>query len=96
MASMDKQKLAWTGLTFGLGAAATGIAERLLGGAWTKLGGGAPPKNAADRGRPVLDVVIWGAAVGGVAGLLRAALTRSASATWELVTATPPPGTPPG
>ncbi len=93
MASVDRKKLVWTGLTIGIGIAAGSVAERLLGSAWTALGGGDPPQEAADRRRPILDVLIWGAAAGGLAGLLRAVITRSASATWELVTATAPPGT---
>lgn len=88
---MDPRRIAWTLLAGGAAAFAAFSMRKALEKGWQAVVGEEPPLNPDVPGVPWRNALAWGAAVGLVAGLSRAAGRRGAAAVWRRATGHHPP-----
>lgn len=89
---MNPRRIAWTLLAGGAAALAAFGMRKALEKGWEVVMGDEPPLNPDVPGVPWRDALAWGAAVGLVAGVSRAAGRRGAAAVWRQATGKHPPG----
>jgi len=88
--AQNKKTVGWKGLSFGLGALAGLITQRLLELVWRQLRDASPPV-PANRRSPWPDALGWAVATGVGIGVSRLLAIRTAAVMWEAAVHEVPP-----
>jgi hypothetical protein len=88
---VDRKKIVWRGVTYGVGALATLVARRALVAVWGGVKHEAPPDDPANRDTPWITAVTWAVATGIGLAVVRVLAMRGAARAWEATTHEPPP-----
>ena len=86
----ERKKLGWRAISYGAGALAGLVTQRVLEAAWKGSRHASPPV-AADRGSSWTDALSWAVATGVGIGVSRLLAIRTAAVVWEAATHEPPP-----
>jgi len=85
-------KLAWKAISTVVGIIAGMAAKKAVGAAWQRTTGNAPPVSAEHPDLALPAALTWAMAVGAVAAVVKACLTRQAASRWRGLTGALPPG----
>ena len=83
---MKSKELHWKALSYGVGALAGLVTQRLLNGAWKGLNHDSRPPVPADRRSPLAEALSWAVATGVGMGVSRLLAIRTAAVVWEAAT----------
>ena len=86
----ETKKLGWKAISYGAGALAGLVTQRVLEAAWKASRHAAPPV-AADRDSSWVQALSWAIATGVGIGVARLLAIRTAAVVWEAATHEPPP-----
>jgi Protein of unknown function (DUF4235) len=83
---VKSKELHWKAISYGVGALAGLVTQRLLNGAWKGLGHDSRPPVPADRGSSWAEALSWAVASGVGMGVSRLLAIRTAAVVWEAAT----------
>jgi hypothetical protein len=86
----ETKKLGWKAISYGAGALAGLVTQRVLEAAWKESRHASPPV-AADRDSSWMEALSWAIATGVGIGVARLLAIRTAAVVWEATTHEPPP-----
>jgi hypothetical protein len=86
----ERKKLGWKAISYGAGALAGLVTQRVLETAWKGSRHASPPV-PADRGSSWTEALSWAVATGVGIGVSRLLAIRTAAVVWEAATHEPPP-----
>ena len=86
----ERKKLGWKAISYGTGALAGLVTQRVLEAAWKGSRHASPPV-PADRGSSWMEALSWAVATGVGIGVSRLLAIRTAAVVWEAATHEPPP-----
>ena len=87
----EGKKLAWKAISYGAGALAALVTQRLLEKGWKLLRHASAPPVPADRRSSWAEALSWAVATGVGVGVTRLLAIRTAAVAWEAATHEPPP-----
>ena len=88
---MESKELRWKAISYGAGALAGLVTQRLIDTAWKGLGHASRPPVPADRRSSWPKALSWAVATGVGMGVSRLLAIRTAAVVWEAATHEPPP-----
>ena len=88
---MESKELRWKAISYGAGALAGLVTQRLIDTAWKGLGHASRPPVPADRRSSWPEALSWAVATGVGMGVSRLLAIRTAAVVWEAATHEPPP-----
>jgi Protein of unknown function (DUF4235) len=87
---LDSKTVGWKAFSYGAGAVAGLVTQRVLETAWKRSRHASPPV-PADRGSSWIEALSWAAATGVGMGVTRLLAVRTAAVVWEAATHELPP-----
>ncbi len=88
---MKRKELRWKAVSYGAGALAGLVTQRLIDAAWKGLGHDSRPPVPADRRSSWTEALSWAVATGVGMGVSRLLAIRTAAVVWEATTHERPP-----
>ena len=88
---MKSKELRWKAVTYGAGALAGFVTQRLINTTWKGLGHASQPPVPADRHSSWAEALSWAVATGVGMGVSRLVAIRTAAVVWEAATHERPP-----
>jgi hypothetical protein len=90
MRDTEKQ-VGWKVVSYGVGALAAVVAQRVLTLAWKGIASDPPPDSPANRDVDLLPALTWAIATGVGIGVTRLLALRTAAKVWEVAAKEAPP-----
>jgi acetyl-CoA acetyltransferase len=90
---MEREELAWKGVSVAAGALAAGAARRAAVVAWEKSTHAPAPTGAESAERPWSRAMLWAVTVAIGVAIARVSVERATAAAWTRATGSPPPST---
>ena len=87
----ERKKVGWKAVSYGAGAFAGLVTQRLLEAAWKGLHDASSPPSPADRRASWTEALSWAVATGVGMGVTRLLAIRTAAVVWETATHELPP-----
>ena len=88
---LEKNRLGWKAISYGAGALAGLVTQRVLESAWKGVRHASPPPVPADRRSSWTEALSWAVATGVGMGVARLLAIRTAAVVWEAATHERPP-----